>query len=341
MAPSRTRLALVGYGMAGRLFHRPHVLAAGLTVSLVATADPGRADQARADLPEAQIVPDLDAVLQARPDAVVLASPTGVHASQAVACVRAGIPVIVDKPLGVDAATARQAVLEADRAGVPLTVFQNRRWDADQLTLAALLQAGTLGDPVRVERRYERWRPTPRQGWRGERPASEGGGLLLDLSVHQIDQVIQLFGPVTSVYAELEARGTVAEDEVFLSLRHASGMRSHLGVGVLAAGPGPHLRVLGREATYLVANLPDDLRAFTAPADEPGFTGWLVRGADAEPVPTAPGSQTDFYRLVPGWLAGGAPPVDPWDAVRVLAVIDAARVSHREGRPVTLEPQVP
>lgn len=339
MQASRTPvLGLVGYSMAGRLFHRPQIHRAGLRIGTVATRNPERAAQARADLPEAVLVPDLAALLDTGPDAVVLATPTGVHAEQALACIEAGVPVIVDKPLAVDAAQAQAVVAAADRAAGRLTVFQNRRWDRDQVTLRALLEAGELGEIYRAERRYERYRPHGRGGWREELPADRGGGLLLDLGVHLIDQAVQLFGPVGSVYGELTARHRVAEDDVFLSLLHRGGVRSHLSVTSLAAAPGPAARILGSRGGYLFGNQPEDLPAFTAPADEPGHTGWLVRGDQATPVPTAAGEQADFYRLVPAWLAGGPPPVDAHDVVHTLQVMDAARLSAREGIVARVQP---
>ena len=267
----------------------------------------------------------------------MLATPTGVHLEQALTCIEAGVPVIVDKPMAVDATQARTMLEAAEQAGVGLTIFHNRRWDSDQLSLRALLDAGELGEVYRAERRYERYRPVGRGGWREELPADQGGGLLLDLGVHLIDEAVQLFGPVASVYAEATARNRVAEDDAFLSLRHTGGVRSHLSVMSLAAAPGPAARILGSRGAYLFGNQPEDLRTFTSPINEPGHTGWLVRGDEATPVPTAPGEQTDFYRLVPAWLAGGPPPVDPRDAVHTMDVVDAARVSARDGVVVQLQ----
>lgn len=333
----RLRLGLVGYGMAGRLIHRPHLEAAGLSIAAVVTANPERVEAAGADLPGATVVPDLTALLDLDVDAVVLASPSGVHRDQALACIAAGVPTIVDKPLAVDAAQAAAVVTAAEQAGVPLTVFQNRRWDDDQRALRTLLDQEALGQVFRIERRYERYRPVAKNRWRERLPASGGGGLLLDLAVHVIDQAVQVFGRVTRVYAELAAHTTVAEDDAFLALEHEGGGRSHLGVLSVAAAPGPYLRALGTSGGYLVGNLPEDLRAFTAPPNEPGHTGWLIRGEQATPVPTPPGSQTDFYRAARAWLTGHGPaPVDPWDAVHVLTVVDAARRSAASGATVAV-----
>lgn len=339
------RVGMVGYGMAGREIHAPLLAVAGLPVTVVATADLGRRALAAAEQPQAAVVPDIDGLLAMRDrfDVVVLATPTGVHVQQAVAALDAGLPVVVDKPLGVDATQAAAVVDHARRFGGRLTVFQNRRWDAEQLTLRALLDGGDLGTVFRFERRWERWRPAPKDRWRENASASEGGGLLLDLHSHLVDSAIQLFGPVTSVYAELAAHSTPAEDDAFLALTHRSGVRSHLGALSLAGAPGPRTRVLGTSAAYVVTTFEAEQTAFDSLADaDARHTGWLVAGDSRTPVVRAPGEHADFYRRVAGWVRGleGAP-VDPADAVAVLRVLDAARVSARRATVQRLEDHEP
>ncbi|WP_298992280.1 Gfo/Idh/MocA family protein [uncultured Pseudokineococcus sp.] len=338
------RVGLVGYGSAGRGIHAPLLREAGLDVALVATASPDRAAAAAQEVPGARVVPDLDAVLAAGDgpdgvDLVVLASPTGVHEEQVLACVAAGRPVLVDKPLAVDAEGAARCVRAARAAGVPLTVFQNRRWDDEQRALAAVLAAGELGDVLRLERRWERWRPVPKDRWRENAPASEGGGILLDLQSHLVDSAVQLLGPVESVYAEVSAVTTAAEDTTFLALRHADGARSHLSAVSAAGAPGPRTRVLGTRGSYVVVPFEGEVSGFAGVLDDaPGSTGWVVRGEERTPVPTPPGGHADLYRAAAAAVRGDGPwPVDPADAVAVLAVLDAARASAAQGRVVPVE----
>ena len=333
------RVGLVGYGGAGRAFHAPLLTAAGLDVAAVVTANPERSAQVREDLPGAAVVPDLAALLSAGGvDLVVLASPTGAHVAQVHEVVDAGVPVVVDKPLGVDASSALEAVDAAQRQGVPLTVFQNRRYDPEFRTLARVVSDRLVGDVLRAELRWERWRPVPKQRWRENAPPEEGGGLLLDLFPHLLDQACVLFGQVETVYAELFAYTTVGEDTAFLSCRHTSGVVSHLGSTSLAAAPGPWLRLLGRQGAFVVGGLNEEPTAFSEwmPSDE-GHLGWLVRAdGSREPVARVPGDQADFYRQVARALTqpDAAMPVDPRDAVHTLAVIDAARTSATTGRVV-------
>ncbi|PRZ03263.1 putative dehydrogenase [Isoptericola sp. CG 20/1183] len=342
------RLAIIGYGGAGREIHGRLAAEAGHTVTAVLTRDSGRRNQAAGDWPGARLLGDLAELieLRSRYDLVVVASPTALHAEHAAALARAGVPFVLDKPIGVDVHEARAVVAEAGATGTPFTVFHNRRWDPEQRTLAALLGRGQLGDVHTFERRWERWRPVPRKRWKENDTA--GGGLLLDLGPHLVDSATQLFGRVTSVWAQTRALTTPTEDDVFLVLAHEPGggsaasphaVVSRLWAGSVVGAPGPRTRVLGTGGAYLVTTFEQDaspLERFDddAPA---GTHGWLTRGRDREPVPVAPGGHADFYRSLAPWLAGDAPaPVDPADAVRTTEVLDAARTSAREGRQISL-----
>jgi len=334
------RVGLVGYGFAGRDIHAPLLEQAGLDVTRVVTSDAGRREQVAHDLPDARYVSSLEALLleSGEVDVVVLASPTALHAEQAVACLDAGLPLVVDKPIGTTAAQANWVVEHARKVGVRLTVFQNRRWDAEQLTLQRLLAEGRLGRVFRFERRWERWRPQPKDRWRERNLPADGGGLLLDLHSHLVDSAVQLFGPVREVYAELAAHTTVAEDDAFLALGHESGVRSHLGALSLAGAPGPRTRVLGESGSYVVTTFEQEPTPFGDLADpDDDHCGWLVAGESREAVFRAPGEAADFYRAVAAAVTeGAAMPVDPRDSVHVMAVIDAARDSAAERRVVSL-----
>lgn len=327
------RIGIVGYGDAGRGIHARLAREAGHHVTDVVTRDPGRRSAAQQDWPGVRLHDDVAGALRrcADLDLVVIASPTGLHVEHALAVIAAGAPVLVDKPLALDAAGASTVVTAALDAGVPLTVFHNRRWDTEQLTLRRLLDEGVLGTVHRFERRWERWRPVPKHRWK-ETAVGAGGGLLLDLGAHLVDSAAQLFGPVTGVYAELRALTTPAEDDVFCALTHASGTVSHLWAGGLVGAPGPRTRVLGSRAAFLVTTFEGEPTLFAGLDPGPGMAGWLVRGDEREPVPAAGGSHVDVYRQVGRWLTtGGPPPVDPWDAVRTAQVLDAARLSAETG----------
>jgi scyllo-inositol 2-dehydrogenase (NADP+) len=348
------RAALIGYGLAGSLFHGPLIEATpGLTVSTVVTSNPERRAEASRAHPDARVVSGPDEVFEraADHDFVVVAAPNDVHVSLARRALDAGLPVVVDKPVAPTAAEARSLVEHAEGLGLLITAYMNRRWDSDQLTLRRVLEEGGLGKVLRHESRLERWQPTlsGRKPWSEVSPPEAGGGVMLDLGTHLVDQALVHFGPVARVYAELDnVRGGAADDDSFLALDHRSGVRSHLRASLLTAAPGPRLRVLGDRAAYVVTDVDgqeDALRAGARPGDDAAWGaepeerwGRLISGEKSEPVPTERGDWPRFYAGVERALREGAPPpVDPWDAVRGLEVLDAGRRSAATASVVSLQ----
>jgi scyllo-inositol 2-dehydrogenase (NADP+) len=344
LAPD-ARVALIGFGLAGSVFHAPLIAGArGLELTTIVTSDPERGERAATEYPRARVEADRDA-LWARADEhdlVVVASPNDSHVGLATTAIDAGLGVVVDKPLAPTSDAARELVERARERGGLLTVFHNRRWDSDQLTLRRLLAQDALGDVHRYESRFERWRPEVRAGaWREETAPTEGGGLLLDLATHLVDQARTLFGPPRRVYGEVvHRRGGPADDDVFIALEHEGGTISHLWASSVAGAIGPRLRVLGSRAAFVVKSVDgqeDALKAGARPrtsaewgAEPSERWGRLVRGARSEPVPAERGNWPVFYERVAAALAGsGPPPVDPDDAVAVLEILERARSSYR------------
>ena len=344
---------MIGYGLAGSVFHAPLIAStAGLVVSTVVTGNPQRQAEARRAHPDSQVVSDPAEVFEhaAEHDFVVVAAPNDVHLDLASRALDVGLPVVVDKPLAPTAAEARSLVEQAEGLGVLITAFMNRRWDSDQLTLRRLLDEGTLGKVLRYESRLERWRPALSEDgpWREVSTPEAGGGVLLDLGSHLVDQAIALFGPVGRIYAELDSRrGGVADDDVFLALEHRSGARSHLWASLVAAAPGPRLRVLGDRAGYIVTEVDgqeDALRAGARPSDHeewgvepPQRWGRLIIDGNSEAVASERGDWPRFYiELERALREGSPPPVDPSDAVTGLEALDAARRSAATAAVVAL-----
>lgn len=347
------RVALAGYGLAGSTFHAPLIGATeGLELHAVVTRDAGRRDQLAADHPGVAAVDALEDALDGA-DAVAIASPNRFHAPLAHAAIAAGKHVVVDKPLAVTAADARGLAEAARTAGVVVTAFHNRRWDDDFLTLAREIEAGRLGRVLRLESRFDRWRPAIREGvWREHGDPADGGGLLLDLGSHLVDQAVQLLGPVTTVYAELEVRrpNAVVEDDVFLALQHVGGARSHLWAGVHAADGPARFRALGEKGAIVSRGLDQQeaqLRAGAAPRD----AGFGVRdvaavggmafhdGGDGPPAAVAleRGRWLTFYeRFVAAVRDGADAPVGVEEAVGVLTLLEAARESAAHGTVVAV-----
>ncbi|SCG37632.1 Gfo/Idh/MocA family protein [Micromonospora humi] len=353
MTGAPLRVGLLGYGTAGRVFHAPLIAATpGLRLDAVVTRDAERRAQVEAEHPDARVVDDA-AQLWAAADAldlVVVAAPNRQHVPLARAAVAAGLPVVVDKPVAPDAGQGRALVAEATAAGVPLTVFQNRRWDGDYRTVRRLVEAGELGRVTRFESRFERWRPAIKPGWRESAAPGEAGGALFDLGAHLIDQAVRLFGPVEHVYAEVDLRrpGVEVDDDAFVALTHTGGVRSHLWMGAVTAQLGPRFRVLGDRAGYTSWGL-DPQEAALRDGRRPGGPGWgevaperygrLGADDDLRAVPTEAGCYPDFYARVAAALRDGTPmPVDPAEAVAVVELIELAHSSAAQGVTLPVPP---
>ncbi|HEY3382700.1 MAG TPA: Gfo/Idh/MocA family oxidoreductase [Vicinamibacterales bacterium] len=335
------RVAVIGYSLAGEVFHAPLVATTpGMRLVGVVTGNAERAQRVRDRYGDVHVFPTAARLWErARDlDLVVVASPNSTHVPLALDALAAGLSVVVDKPFAASAADARRVVDEAGRRGLLLTVFQNRRWDGDFLTVRRLVEDGRLGTITRFESRFERWRPTPRIGWRESSEPADAGGVLFDLGPHLIDQALQLFGPATAVYAELDRRRphVVVDDDVFVALVHECGVRSHLWMSAVAPQAGPRFRLLGSQAGYTKFGL-DPQEAMLKDGARPGDPGY---GEDPENVwgvvvdgegrtarvRTIPGSYRTFYEGVAAALrTGTAPPVDPLDAVAGLEIIESCR----------------
>ncbi|NUK00262.1 Gfo/Idh/MocA family oxidoreductase [Streptomyces lunaelactis] len=352
------RVGLVGYGLAGSVFHAPLIVATeGLALDTIVTSNPERRKQALAEFPGVRFADSPDELWERADelDLIVIASPNKTHVPIATAALEAGLAVVVDKPIAGTAAEARELAALAEERGLPLSVFQNRRWDNDFLTLQKLIADGELGDVQRFESRFERWRPQLKGGWRESGDPQEIGGLLYDLGSHVVDQALTLFGPVVRVYAEADVRrpGAETDDDTFIALTHANGVRSHLYASATTAQLGPRFRVLGSTAGYVKHGL-DPQEADLRDGKRPSGSGddswgkepeslWGRVGAGespltggGRPVETLPGDYPAYYAAIATAVREGtAPPVTAHEAAAALDVLEAARRSAREG--VTVE----
>jgi len=349
------RVVLVGYGLAGSVFHAPLIAATpGLVLDTVVTTDADRRRRALAAYPEVRLASALEEVWARAHelDLLVVASPNRTHVPIATQALATGLAVVVDKPMAATAAEARRLAALADERGLLLSAFQNRRWDGDLLTVRGLVERGELGRVHRFESRFERWRPRLRGGWRDSSDPADAGGALYDLGSHLVDQALLLFGPVVSMYAELDVRraGATIEDDAFLALTHASGVRSHLWMSAAAPQVGPRFRVLGSSAGYVKYGLDPQEAALTA-GQRPG-PGWGAEPEDrwgrldasaspfpgvGTPVPTLAGDYPAYYATLAAALRDGTrPPVTAAQAAATLDILEAARVSSLKRRTIAL-----
>src|SRR5207237_1144103 len=244
------RVALIGYGHGGSVFHAPLIVATpGLELAAIVTGSPDRSGRARHAFPDTSILASADLVWDnaAHYDLVVVSTPNRSHVPLGLAALEAGLGVVVDKPLATSVAEAERLVAASRRLDRLLTAFHNARWANTFLTTREVIASGMLGQITRYEARMDRYRPQSHPGaWRELAEPNEGGGLLLDLGTHLIDQAVQLFGWPRRVYAEVEHRrpGSHVDDDTFVALEF-SELRAHLWMSYVARLPGPAVRLHG------------------------------------------------------------------------------------------------
>jgi predicted dehydrogenase len=333
-------VALVGFGPAGAGLHAPLIgRTDGLELAAVVTSDPGRRKQVGSEWPDAIVVGSADELWE-RPGEyglVVVAAPNRAHAAVAEAAMRAGLAVVVDKPLASSVAEGERLVQVSRQTGAPLAVFHNRRWDGDFQAVRDLIEEGRLGRVTRLEARWERWRAEVAERWRESDDPADAGGLLWDLGSHLIDQAVSLFGTPEGVYAEMNRRrpGARVDDDTFVSLRYADGPTVALFMSMVVLEPGPRFRVVGSGGQFESRGLdPQELRLKGDAAPEVDARLLTEDGEQQLDVPA--GDYGEFYARVREALATGGPmPVTGEEGVATLRVIEAARIAAREGRVVS------
>ena len=341
-------VGIVGYGLAGRYFHAPFIAAVdGLRVAAIATSRDDRRAAGAKEHPAATIVGTFDEMLE-RPDVevVVVASPNKTHVPLSIRALEAGRHVVTDKPIATDVPDAERLVEAAARTGRILSVYHNRRFDGDFLTVRSLVDAGTLGPIDSLESRFEIGVPLA-EAWRED--AEQAGGPHRDLGAHLVDQALLLFGDPVRVFGQLERRrrGTAVDDSSFVAIEHAGGEHSRLWTSLISPWGRPRFRVRGLAAEFVKDERdPQEERVLAgARPSDPGFGDdapdhWGVLYATDQPparIPTVRGDYRRFYEGFRDAVRGaGAPPVDPLDAVRGLRVLEAAERSARSRSVVTV-----
>lgn len=335
------RTGLIGYGLGGMAFHAPLIDAVPeLDLAAIATS---RAAAVHERYPTMAVLPDAAALL-ANPDIelVAISTPNDTHFPLARAALEAGKHVVIDKPFATSVAEAEALVALAEAQGRVLSVFHNRRWDGDFLTVRQLLDRGALGEITLYEARWDRFRPALRGNWHED--AGPGGGVLIDLGPHLIDQALVLFGPPQSITADIVAQreGSQVDDYFELTL-HYGRMRAVLSSASIVPAPRPRFAVHGTKASFVKygldpqeAQLRDGGRA-DAPGhgvEDPVQHGALIVGDGARrTIVSERGDYRRFYACVAQAIGEGSPaPVSPTDALAGLRIVELARQSAREGR---------
>lgn len=341
------RIGLVGYGTGGQHFHAPFIQAAeGVELVGIVARSPGRIAAVKADFPDMPIYDSLTSMIASgKVDAVTITTPPHTRKELVLEAIESGIHVIADKPFAPNAQVARELTEAARSKGVELCVFHNRRFDTDIQTLKQVMDSGKLGKIWRLSLRMEQDDPVTLE-------AGPQGGLLRDLGSHVVDQAIFLLGPITSVYAQLddvdlpEGRTNAAFS---LTLMHESGAHSHISCSKINRQVAKEFLIHADNGSYFSQATDvqaQDIFAGKRPIDDMKNWGYeaeenwptLAVGKDAPvKVPSAQGRYHDYYEMFAKTLTEGAePPVTLEQAIQVLEVIDAAAVSAKENKVVSL-----
>ena len=331
------KAGIIGYGLAGRYFHGPTLLAAGFHVTAVCARSLERKAAAQQDYPMAAIVNSIDELVAEDLDLIVVASPNEFHSEHALASIRAGINTVVDKPMGRDYYEALSLYDAAEQSGVLLTVFFNRLWDSDSLTIKKIIQQGEIGNIFRLESRFERFRPEINPlAWRESTSFEAGGGLLLDLQSHLVSTALDWFGPAELVFSSVRSVRGASDDDVLLVLKHDNGVDSYLSASAISGNPGPKIRLNGDKASLVITELDKQeeilRRGFRAQAgqwidgDEITSSAKIYKGSDSFSYRGEAGFYPAFYNEVRLAIEhGGELPISRELSLSVARIIDQAR----------------
>ncbi|MEY4471220.1 MAG: hypothetical protein RIT20_1561 [Pseudomonadota bacterium] len=337
------RVGLLGFGFASATFHAPLIAAVpGLQLTAISSSRPHDVHTA---CPQVSVCDSAEQLIARNDiDLVVVATPNNTHAPLAKLALLEGKHVVVDKPFTLNVREAQELIALAGQQDRLLSVFQNRRWDSDFMSVQAVLKRGTLGRVVHFESHFDRYRPVVPQRWRDS--GEPGSGLWFDLGPHLLDQALQLFGPPQTLTLDwARQRDNSKADDWFHAVLHYDAMRVVLHASALTAQVAPRFTVHGTQGSLIKFGL-DTQEAALKAGQHPPHAEW---GADPQPLrltlsddqqqlsestqATKPGDYTRYYAGVRDAIQSGAPnPVPAEEALQVMQLLELGCVSASEGR---------
>jgi scyllo-inositol 2-dehydrogenase (NADP+) len=342
------RVGLVGFGMAGRVFHAPLISSVeGLELAAVVERTTNKAAERYPGITTYRSIEEL--LADASIKLIVVATPNSTHFPIAMQALEAARSVVVDKPVALSATEVAQLSELAGGIGLQFFPFHNRRFDNDFLTIRKLIGEHALGRLAHFESNFDRWRPgLSTRAWKED---TDQGGILYDLGTHLVDQALVLFGEPSSVGAEIrrERDGEGANDAITIRLHYLTGFSVTLGANCLSSLARPRFHLRGTRGNFWKWGLDpqeDALNAITKitdpnwgqePSDRWGTLSVENDGSlVTRPEPSATGDYRLFYAGVRDVLLGSAtaPPVTPIDAWRVARVLEWAKQSSSEDRDI-------
>ncbi len=339
------RVAVIGYGMAGRLFHSYLI---GLTPRMklhgIAARDPAIRQRAQHERHCHTYASFNDAIADPDVDLLVLATPHDTHAPSSIAAMEAGKHVVTDKVMCLSLAEYHAMADASRRTGKLLTVFHNRRWDGDFLTLQKAINDSVLGpaDQVKwIEMAWQKHKMPLPDRWRGRRQA--GGGQIYDLGAHLLDQLLLLFPqPITGVYCRMHTDwpSSEVESHAIITVTFENGATAICDVGCMTRSPKPRVYAVGPAATFVKYHVDPQEAAMIAgdidaAREDPSHYAQVTDTTGQHTMPTLPGRWRNFYENIAAVILDSAEPaVKLPEMQRLIGVIEAAFKSAATGQTV-------
>ncbi len=342
-------VGIIGFGLAGRVFHGPIIDSIeGAKIKKIYTSSPENTKIAEDLHPEAKIVTDVNKIFSDKDiDLVVVLSPNTNHYELALAAIEAGKAVVVDKPFMVNAKDCDDIIAKAKAKGVMLSVYQNRRWDADYQTIKKLSKEGLLGEVFEIVSNYNRYAPNVKGAWRDQ--DIPGSGMLFDLGSHLIDQVVDFFGNPISIMADVRTQRPEAkvDDHFHLIMKFKNNAKATLKCGMLVRAELPRFVVYGQNGSYVKYGMDvqeDALKAGIRPKDMPedwgkepaensGIIHTTINGINIQgEVESVVGDYRHYYRNIFAAMRGEEQLiVTPEQARNTIRIIEYAMESNKTG----------
>ncbi|WP_053217910.1 oxidoreductase [Virgibacillus senegalensis] len=344
----KINVGLVGYGLSGAVFHAPLLkVSEQFSITKVHTS---RIDEVAKDLGAVEVVDELEEILNDQTiELVVITTPNRFHFDMAKRSLTAGKHVVLEKPMVLTSKEAEDLIELANQNERMLSVYQNRRWDNDFLTVKELIKNENLGTINTYVAHFDRFNPQPNQQWREHR--QKGAGMLYDLGSHLIDQALHLFGEPQEVFCDLwNQREASLVDDYFHLILGYQRMRVILHCGLIVKQQGPKFMVHGSKGSFIKYGIDGQEAALSAGqlpnqddwgADEPENYGKLYvneAGQELEkPIRTIPGNYPAYYEGIYECIRNGADnPVPAEDGLRTIQIIETAVKSSKEKRVIRL-----
>jgi predicted dehydrogenase len=355
-------VAVIGFGLAGKVFHAPFVSAVpGLRLEAIVQR---KGEEAARAYPKVRILRSVEEALKdAAVQLIVVATPNETHFELAKQALLAGKHVVIDKPFAVTSAEAKELKQLAEKRGLVLAPFHNRRWDGDFRTVQRLIAEEAVGRLVTYESHFDRFRPLPRENtWK--EGANSANGLLMDLGPHLVDQALVLFGPPVGITASVrkDRDNTNIEDAFDITLEYPGysghGLRAHCRSSMLACDAAPRFLLHGTKGSFKKWGLDPQEATLVGGAKVPrmGEGEWLadpepewgtltVAPAPADPtalvrskVKTELGDYRWYYANVRDAINGVAKlAITPEDGYRTVRLLEIARESSEAGKTLKVE----